>query len=464
MHSRSKQPMLDPAGPSTDGASEPGWFDAIYRRHRADLVRYAERRGAEDAEGVADLALLDLARAADRLRSRDEPVIRAYLYKAARNRAARSRNNPTEDVDDFGDIEDPALSSFDDVIAATLDLDEMLAELSPPQEAALRLRFFRHMTSAEAADVMQVDASTVRTHQRRGLTRLRQLILAAAVVLAAVGLVAAFRGGDDRIRIDGPVAPGDDSTTVPTTTTIPAEIPVGSAVPTIGRANPGQLTTTATDPSPPDEAPTSSPSTASPSTATSGLTTTLSTTSSQPTTSSPPTTVLSTTTTVPTTSSSAPSTQTSSTTLPANQATFLSIFDGNRIHFSSLLPERDCLTQSGFGLLLDPDTCRTDVHTLWWVTTTDDRASYTIADLQQTSCWTADGADVIVSGCADAISQKWIIDHTAAYRIRSAQNGRCLEVRGSYADPTIGLAACLPQDNVTPDNRHQLWGIYGYPR
>ena len=63
MHSRPKQPMLDPAGPSTDGASEPGWFDAIYRRHRADLVRYAERRGAEDAEGVADLALLDLARA-----------------------------------------------------------------------------------------------------------------------------------------------------------------------------------------------------------------------------------------------------------------------------------------------------------------------------------------------------------------------------------------------------------------
>ncbi|MEM7340707.1 MAG: sigma-70 family RNA polymerase sigma factor [Actinomycetota bacterium] len=427
--------------PADPGRGAPPDFDTIYRRYRSDLVRYALRRGADDAEGVADLALLDLARAFDRLRSTDEPVLRAYLYKAARNRTARERAAPTEDIADHNDIEDFLATSFDDEVAAGIDMNALLTQLSSPQEEALRLRFFSQMTSSEAADIMQVEASTVRTHQRRGLTRLRQLIIATiALAVVVAGIVVAFGGGDADLILNGPVAPAP----VPSTTTPFEPDPFGpnSVQDAAGgiAAAPAEVDAgtedapTAPPSDPEDEAPAAE--TTAPTTTTPGAASSTTTTEVIPVLPGPP--------------------PTTSTTL-ADQTTFLAIFDDASVQFSSFLVGNDCTSVSGANLVLERSSCRFDVNPLWRVSPADE--GYVVTDTQGSSCWTVDASDsVITSPCNGALNQRWYIEHTNGYRIRSAETGWCLEVEDAGAGPNLAVSTCLE-----PDPRHQRWGVYGLP-
>ncbi len=56
-------------------------------------------------------------------------------------------------------------------------LAAQLGQLSPPQRQALELAFFSGCSQAEIASMMQTPVSNVKNHLRRGLTKLRQIVV-----------------------------------------------------------------------------------------------------------------------------------------------------------------------------------------------------------------------------------------------------------------------------------------------
>ncbi len=165
-------------------------FDDFYRTHRQGLVRYAARRGADDPEGVADLAVLDGYRALDRMRSTDPRSIRAYLFRAVGSyvaREARSRPQGEAIRSDLDETLVPAPSFEDDVVGG-LNVDDLLDQLSTDQQEVMRLRFVEGLTPAEAADVLGKESNAVRQIQHRAVRRLRRLVFAALLMAAALGV------------------------------------------------------------------------------------------------------------------------------------------------------------------------------------------------------------------------------------------------------------------------------------
>ncbi|MEM8925542.1 MAG: sigma-70 family RNA polymerase sigma factor [Actinomycetota bacterium] len=203
-----------------------GAFDELYRTHRPDLVSYATRRRADDPELLADMALVDLYKARNRLRD-DLPQVRwAYLYRALDSHLARERSKTLpEPVAEPDGVDWSA--PFDDSVAAHLDLHDALIQLPPDQEAAIRARFFDGLTSAEAGEALGKSAVAVRQLQHVGLKNLRRILFALAVTMVvAIGVVGAWLAGRatdvENTPIDGPST---------TTTQVSSEMLVGNGPP-----------------------------------------------------------------------------------------------------------------------------------------------------------------------------------------------------------------------------------------
>jgi RNA polymerase sigma-70 factor, ECF subfamily len=152
---------------------------ALVERHYRELYRYAfsvlrEERSAEDAvQDAFERAFSALGRySEERLRAmRLRPWMYRITLNVARNRLRRRREVPVEDLSvAAGAASDEDRESVMDTLAA-------LGELPERQRVAVTLRYLQDMPYAEISGVTGWPEGTAKTLVRRGLMRLRRLMV-----------------------------------------------------------------------------------------------------------------------------------------------------------------------------------------------------------------------------------------------------------------------------------------------
>ncbi len=151
----------------------------LVERHYAELYRYAfsvlrDERTAEDAvQDAFERALAALGQYPEgRLRAmRLRPWMYRITLNVARNRLRRRREVPVEEVFDLvGVASDERREGIMDVLAA-------LGSLPERQRVAVTLRYLQDLPYAEISGVTGWPEGTVKTLVRRGLRRLRSLMV-----------------------------------------------------------------------------------------------------------------------------------------------------------------------------------------------------------------------------------------------------------------------------------------------
>jgi RNA polymerase sigma-70 factor (ECF subfamily) len=147
----------------------------LVERHYVELYRYAfsvlrDERDAEDAvQDAFERALDALGRyPEERLRTmRLRPWMYRITLNVARNRLRQRREEPVGEVSAVGDENREGIM---DVLAA-------LGRLPDRQRVAVTLRYLQDLPYAEISGVTGWPEGTVKTLVRRGLTRLRSLMI-----------------------------------------------------------------------------------------------------------------------------------------------------------------------------------------------------------------------------------------------------------------------------------------------
>ena len=158
------------------------------------LTAFFERRGAHDPESSANDAIERAIRHGDPERIDSSPAFRAFLYAIARNQAKNEfRTRERRPVIDL--VEEPArlpwrtAPSAESVVFDEIAAEDLLAQVKPDQAEVLELRFLDGYTVKETAALVGKSVPAVNALQRRGLTRLRQVVgTVLAVVLVWVGV------------------------------------------------------------------------------------------------------------------------------------------------------------------------------------------------------------------------------------------------------------------------------------
>jgi RNA polymerase sigma-70 factor, ECF subfamily len=150
----------------------------LVQRHYRELYRYAfsvlrEERAAEDAvQDAFERAFSALGRySEERLRAmRLRPWMYRITLNVARNRLLQRREVPVEEPSVVGGASDEDREAVMDVLAG-------LGKLPERQRVAVTLRYLQDMPYAEISGVTGWPEGTAKTLVRRGLMRLRRLML-----------------------------------------------------------------------------------------------------------------------------------------------------------------------------------------------------------------------------------------------------------------------------------------------
>ena len=149
----------------------------LVERHYSELYRYAfsvlrDERAAEDTvQDAFERALGALGRYSEgRLRAmRLRPWMYQITLNIARNRLRRRREVPLHAV--------AAISSNDEDREGVMDVLAALEKLPEKQRVAVTLRHFQDLPYAEISGVTGWPEATAKTLVRRGLERLRKMII-----------------------------------------------------------------------------------------------------------------------------------------------------------------------------------------------------------------------------------------------------------------------------------------------
>ena len=149
----------------------------LVERHYAELYRYAfallrEERAAEDAvQDAFERAFSALGRyPEERLRNmRLRPWLYRITLNVARNRLRRKREVPVEEV--------PAVLGSDEGREGVMDVLAALGRLPERQRVAVTLRYLQDLPYAEISGVTGWPEGTAKTLVRRGLMRLRKMMV-----------------------------------------------------------------------------------------------------------------------------------------------------------------------------------------------------------------------------------------------------------------------------------------------
>jgi RNA polymerase sigma-70 factor (ECF subfamily) len=169
---------LDPlAARLADG--DPHAPRALVERHYRELYRYAyavlrEERAAEDAvQDAFERAFSALGRyPEERLRAmRLRPWMYRITLNVARNRLRQRREVPVEEISAVGG------SASDEDRAGVMDALAALGRLPERQRVAVTLRYMQDLPYAEISGVTGWPEGTAKTLVRRGLMRLRKMML-----------------------------------------------------------------------------------------------------------------------------------------------------------------------------------------------------------------------------------------------------------------------------------------------
>jgi RNA polymerase sigma-70 factor (sigma-E family) len=153
----------------------------LFATEAAALVRLA-RLFTDDRTAAEDLvqeAFVRLHRAADRVRDPEHaaPYLRSIVLNLARDHNRRGlmslRHRDAEQIDRPPETLPADRIEADDRQRVILDA---LRDLPPRQRDCLVLRFYLELSGAEIADTLGISANSVKTHCRRGLEQLRDVL------------------------------------------------------------------------------------------------------------------------------------------------------------------------------------------------------------------------------------------------------------------------------------------------
>lgn len=173
-----------PATPDLDlvaliARGDRGAFETVFREHYAALVRFADAmlRSRESGEDIVQEVLLNLWRQRETLRVDDS--LRAYLYRAVRNRALNSVRNDRVRREAVPHLvrEAPQAAPGDaDLLEGELEVAARaaIAELPPRCREIFELSRFQGLRYSEIAETLGISVKTVETQMGRALKALRE--------------------------------------------------------------------------------------------------------------------------------------------------------------------------------------------------------------------------------------------------------------------------------------------------
>ena len=156
-----------------------GAFEQLFREHYAALVRFGEGllRSRELAEDTVQEVLLNLWRQREVVRVDDS--VRAYLYRAVRNRALNQIRNERVRREAVPQLVLESLSEGEAGDAGVLETEletavrTAIAELPPRCREVFELSRVRGLRYSEIAETLGISIKTVETQMGRALRSLR---------------------------------------------------------------------------------------------------------------------------------------------------------------------------------------------------------------------------------------------------------------------------------------------------
>ena len=157
-----------------------GAFETLFREHYAGLVRFAEGllRSRELAEDTVQEVLLNLWRNRESVRVDDS--VKAYLYRAVRNRALNQIRNERVRREAVPEIlrETRGSAEAGDASVLSSEIEQAVraavAELPPRCREVFELSRVRGLKYQEIAETLGISVKTVETQMGRALKSLRE--------------------------------------------------------------------------------------------------------------------------------------------------------------------------------------------------------------------------------------------------------------------------------------------------
>lgn len=187
--------MSSDHGPDDDAALARAFVDgadwalrAVYERHGALVYRVACQCVASptDAEDITQATFVSAWRGRDTFDA-GRGSLAGWLVGIARRRAIDRLRVMQRDQRDLAAVTPEAEVPVGDLADRAVDsvvVADGLAQLPDAQRRVLELAFFDDLTQHQIAVVTGLPLGTVKSHVRRGLTRLRERLEAAGVSLA----------------------------------------------------------------------------------------------------------------------------------------------------------------------------------------------------------------------------------------------------------------------------------------
>ena len=163
-------------------AGEPGAVDSFLRRHQNMVWGLARRfcRTPEDAEDATQEIFVDVWKSAERY----DPSVGSevtFLMTIARrrliDRARRQGRRIAPDLlEDAGTIPSPEQKDHVELHDEVARAKDALSQLRPEQREVLDLALGHGRTHQEISAAIGIPLGTVKSHARRGLIRLREML------------------------------------------------------------------------------------------------------------------------------------------------------------------------------------------------------------------------------------------------------------------------------------------------
>lgn len=163
-------------------AGDPEAVEAFLRRHSNMVWGLARRfcRSAEDAEDATQEILVEVWKSAERYDSRAGSEVTFLMTIARRrliDRARRQGRRPAAELlEDAGTIAAPAQKDRAEMHDEVQRAQDALAQLRPEQREVLGIALGHGRTHQEIAASIGMPLGTVKSHARRGLIRLREML------------------------------------------------------------------------------------------------------------------------------------------------------------------------------------------------------------------------------------------------------------------------------------------------
>jgi len=172
--------MDDEAALVSRAKHDPHAFGVLYDRYVDRIYRYLLSRtgNVQVAEDLTAETFLAALKSLWRFRWTGKPFI-AWLYRIALAQIGefyrQQRRVPTVALELAAEL--PGLKETPELLTDDYGvLHQTLEQLPRPQYEAIVLKYFEDLPIAEIAWVMRLPSNTIKSHLRRGLLRLRELI------------------------------------------------------------------------------------------------------------------------------------------------------------------------------------------------------------------------------------------------------------------------------------------------